>query len=270
MPRTATTPRLYYEVRGAGEPVLVIMGFGLSARVLAPLVAAGERDLRWITYDHPGIGRSDRSEVPWTTGRLAACAIKLADELQLDAFHVAGLSLGGAVALELALRYPSRLKSLILLGTTAAGPLGRGTRPDQLALVARRVAAASVGRRRLWFGPALYSPEYLLRRPPPAQVARHGDGPEQPSLRALLGQSFAASLHDRSRRLREIELPTLVVHGERDVLLPVSNARALAAGIPGAQLRILAGAGHAFALERPEEIAALLHDWTRRHAAPPP
>ena len=271
MPHTQSRPRLYFETRGSGEPILLITGFGLGCALLEPLVAVPPAGIRWVIYDHPGIGRSDSRGLAITTSGLASAAVRVLDELELPAAHIAGMSLGGAIAIELALREPQRVTSLCLLGTTAAGPLGRHLDLAALALVGARILTGSLTRRRLWFGPALYSSDHLRQRVPselrsvPTTLA----GAHRPSPLALLGQATAASLHDRSRRLREIVAPTLVLHGELDPLLPVANARDLAAGIPGSTLIILPGAGHAFELEDPNAIAALLANWARDRVAPP-
>jgi pimeloyl-ACP methyl ester carboxylesterase len=259
VPYTDSRPRLYFEAQGGGEPMLLITGFGLGCALLEPLLSAAPAGVRWIVYDHPGIGRSDRRGCSYTTGGLAAGALRVLDQLELPSAHIAGMSLGGAVAIELALRAPERVRSLVLMGTTAGGPLERHLDIAALAVASARSVTGSLTRRRLWFGPTIYSQDHLHRPTTPrphAPVRGIGASPI-----ALVGQACAASLHDRSRSLRKIEAPTLVMHGADDALLPVANARALAAGIPDCALRILPRAGHAFALERPDEVAAVLTEW---------
>lgn len=270
MPLTDTPPHLYYEDRGRGEPVLVINGFALASSYLEPLASAGSARARWIVYDHPGTGGSPAESFPCTTAQLARCALSVLDQLGIPAAHVAGMSLGGAVALELALSAPHRLRSLILIGTTAAGPLGRNRDLPGLALTTAAITTGSLARRRLWVAPALYGPGHrgagTRRRP-----AGPGSAPPgRTSPWALLGQACAATLHDRSRALHRIEVPTLIVHGKCDVLLPVHNARSLADRIPHATLRIVEGAGHALALEQPDELAALVGEWVTAGVTPTP
>jgi pimeloyl-ACP methyl ester carboxylesterase len=268
MPLTTSPPSLHYESHGTGEPLLSIIGFGVTSALTRTVVAASPPGVRWITYDQPGTGRSAPDRFACTTGALAGAALRVLDELGLEATHVAGTSLGGAVALELALRAPHRVRSLILMATTAGGPLGRETSLTRLAGVSAQVAWGSLSRRRLWFGPALYSNEYLARRAGAQSVGTPYTG--RAGVWALVGQTWAATLHDRSRDLHRIAAPTLVVHGDRDVLLPVGNAQRLAAGIPGAQLHVVSGGGHAFALERPSEVASLIARWVKDHASSPP
>lgn len=260
MPITSGRPAVSYRVRGSGEPLLVINGFGLPADMIETLVDAGEDRLTWITYDHAGVGGSPRAgAVPWTVPALADLAGTVLDELELGSAHVAGISLGGAAALELALRAPGRVRTLHLLGTTAGGPLRRHTDPVALAGLAVRVTAGSLRRRRLWFAPALYSDEHLRRRVAAPRVAT-----PPPALSALAGQSVAATLHDRVRRLHQVSAPTLVLHGGGDALLPVGNAHDLVAGIADGELHVIEGCGHAFVLERPDEVAALIAGFIQR------
>jgi pimeloyl-ACP methyl ester carboxylesterase len=263
MPLTTTPPRLYFEVRGDGEPLLVMVGFAVSCAVMEPLAELYATRLQCITYDHPGTGRSSRRPVPYTTAHLAASAIRLLDELGIEAAHVAGLSMGGIVAQELALRFPHRVRGLILVSTSTSGPLS--TPPDlrRIAAAAPRMVGGSLLRRRPWLAPALFSPAFVARDPDRADALLR---PMTAHLSAwgTLGQLCAASLHDRALDLHRIRAPTLVLHGDRDVLVPVSNARLLAAGIPDAELRVFPGAGHGVALEHAEETFSLMCEWLAR------
>ncbi len=267
---------LHSEERGSGEPLILIPGFGLPCATLRPLLSAGPSDQRWITYDHPGIGGSDPRPHTCTTGRLAAATIDLLDAFELENAHIAGLSLGGAVAIELALQAPRRVSSLILMSTTAGGPLNRHLDLVGLTQTAAQIFVGSARRGRPWFAPALYSRAVGDREdaalddrgapdattPRPARIS--------PPASVLLGQMCAASLHARSGQLDRLRMPTLVIHGERDVLLPVANARAMTSAIPQAQLTVIPGAGHGFPLERPCAVGRLLGDWVAGTAVSPP
>jgi len=269
MPFTQTSPRIYYEDSGTGEPVLAIMGFGLTSAAFDPLVSAGRSRLRWISYDHPGTGHSRAGVMAATTARLAAAAVQVLDELQLDSAHVLGVSLGGAVALELALQRPNRVRSLILIATSADGPLQRGLNVAKIAAVSGRIASGSMKRRRLWLAPMLFSEEYIARGPE-RRIARPERAPEpSPSALALLGQAVAASFHDRARDLHRISAPALVLHAQDDPLVPVDNARRLAHGIPRAELQVRARGGHGFALEYADETVAAISDWVSRQMPTP-
>jgi pimeloyl-ACP methyl ester carboxylesterase len=264
MPMTASSPRLYYEVRGAGDPLLVITGFAASSAVLAPMAELYGTRLRCITFDYPGSGRSSKRSVPFSTAQLAASAIALLDELGIESAHVAGLSLGGAVAQELALRFPDRVRGLILMATSTSGPLSAPPDPLALAALTARVLEGSLRRGRLWLGPALFSPGFLQAEPDRADaLARPLTAHFAPPW-SIAGQVWAAGLHDRGLDLGRIRAPTLVLHGEDDVLVRVANARLLAEGIPDAELHVFPDAGHGFEFERLEETFSIVVDWLER------
>jgi 3-oxoadipate enol-lactonase len=265
---TATQPQLYFEDRGAGIPLLVITGFAVSSAVLEPLVDLYGTRLRCITYDHPGTGRSSKRSLPFSTAHLAASAIRVLDELGIEAAHVAGLSMGGIVAQELALRHPDRVRGLILMSTSTGGRVLPAD-PRKVVAVAARIVGGSLRRRRLWLGPAVFSPGFLKREPGRTEVLLGAVTNHPPAPWAIAGQLCAAALHKRAQDLHRIRAPTLVLHGERDILVPVANAQRLADAIPGADLHVFPGVGHAFEYERLDETFAVICDWLdrRRSAA---
>jgi pimeloyl-ACP methyl ester carboxylesterase len=264
LPLTATRPELYFEDRGAGDPLLVITGFAVSCTVLEPLVDLCGTRLRCITYDHPGSGRSSKRAFPFSTAQLAASAVCVLDELGIEAAHVAGLSMGGIVAQELALRFPHRIRGLILMGTSTSGALSAPADPRTVATATASALRGSVQRRRPWLGPVVFSPGFLKRQPDRAEalLASATNHPATPW--CIVGQLCATGLHDRTLDLHHIRTPTLVLHGERDILVPVANARRLAAGIPGADLYVFPGVGHAFEYERLDETVSVICDWLDR------
>jgi pimeloyl-ACP methyl ester carboxylesterase len=255
---------LFFEDRGHGDPLLVIGGFAVSSAVLDPLADLWSTRFRCITYDHPGTGRSSKRACPISTAGLAASAARLLDELEIDAVHVAGLSLGGAIAQELALRFPHRVRGLILVSTSATGPLSSPPDLRELALITARIVKESVRRRRLWLAPAFFSDGFVEREPDRAEALMRPLTAHPAPLWSLAGQSFAAARHGRALDLHRIHAPTLVLHGDRDVLVPVANGKLLARGIRGAELRIIPNAGHGFAVELCAVTFEIVRDWLER------
>jgi len=263
MPITAAGPELYYEVRGSGDPLLAIGGFAASATVLDAMADVYAAGLRVITYDHPGTGRSSKRAFPRSMAALADGAVRVLDELEIGAAHIAGASLGGAVAQELALRHPDRVRGLILMATTASS-LGNRPNPPALAAMTAQILHGSVRRRRVWLGPSMFSADFLKQEPERADalVRSLGDHPAAPW--GLVGQLCAAGMHARVGDLGRIQAPTLVLHGERDALVGVANARLLAERIPDAELHVLPGARHGFMVEQAEATFAIVGDWLAR------
>jgi pimeloyl-ACP methyl ester carboxylesterase len=201
---------------------------------------------------------------------LAADAARVLDDCGIAAAHVVGLSMGAAVALELAIRMPQRVKSLVLVGGGAGGPATARPPLYAAASTVGSVLADSVRHRHPWPAAALFSDSYRKKHPDrvaeymPA-FARHRAPPWMTGWQAL-----AIACFSRRGSLGRVRAPTLVLHGELDAMAPVANARLLADEIPGAELRIVRGAGHAVPLEHPESTARLLRDWVRRCASAQP
>jgi 3-oxoadipate enol-lactonase len=253
---------LHWESTGTGDPVLMIMGLGLSGGAWWRTVPVLSRSLRVITFDNRGVGRS-RARIPsYTTEAMADDAVSVLDAAGVEHAHVYGFSLGGMVAQQLALRHADRVRSLVLGATHAGGP--RAARPgdDVIAFFRRRasMAAKDAARESVPFN---YGPrcrrehkdriaEDIRRRlahPFPAQAYR--------------AQMFAAALHNCYRPLKRVQVPTLVVHGREDRVVPVANAEILADRIPGAELRVLEDSGHLYPTEQPEveaDIARFLEE----------
>jgi 3-oxoadipate enol-lactonase len=252
VPRTKRRPRLHYERRGEGEPLLWVTGFGISAAVFEPVLAPYAERFECITYDNRGSGRSDAPVWPTSMPQLAADAARLLDELELESAHVYGLSMGGMIAQELAIRFPERVRGLVLGCSTTGGP--RAIRPTLGELAALSTGAARMLGEpgRPWRAPLVFSGRFRREHPErAAELVRNFDNPRSP-LRGHATQFIASVYHDTFNRLPRIQAPTLVLHGRRDRLTPLVNARMIADRIPDGELQIVPGAGHAYLLEDPE------------------
>ena len=120
--RTRSRPRLFVTDRGSGEPVLLITGWTISSAVFDPIADLYVPHVRVLAYDHRGGGRSAAWLAPVSAAMLAADAARVLDDRGVRSAHVVGLSLGAGVALELAIRMPHRVRSLVLVGGSAGGP----------------------------------------------------------------------------------------------------------------------------------------------------
>jgi 3-oxoadipate enol-lactonase len=250
--------RLHYLRRGEGEPLLLIQGLsGNHMHWGDDFLGALEPDFETVAYDHRGVGHSSPTGDPFTIADLADDAAALLDELAIERAHVLGVSMGGMVAQQLALRHSERVRTLAL-GCTYAG--GRDSALTDPAVIQRLSGLFLSGRveeaLRAGFEYNV-SPDFA-RDPANFELVRQIAAQLPTRVDVMLLQLQAVAAHDTSERLHEIAAPTLVVHGTEDQMLPVSNAHAIAARIPAARLEIFEGVGHVFWWERPQRSAELL------------
>jgi pimeloyl-ACP methyl ester carboxylesterase len=160
-----------------------------------------------------------------------------------------------------AIRFPDRVRGLVLGCTTHGGPRAVLPAPRVAAALTARGAPAEL--RAQLVGRALFSEDF--RRREPALVRRYLGllNTHRTSARGAVSHLAASTYHDTRARLGRISAPTLVLHGDRDVLTPPANARLLAEAIPDATLGLVHGAGHAYLLEQPDESHRQFLDWLR-------
>ena len=255
------TVSLHYESRGAGAAVLLVMGLGMNAtgwwRTVPVLAAAG---LRVLTFDNRGVGRSDRPLGPYTTAVMADDAVAVLDAVGVQRAHVYGISLGGMIAQEIALRHPDRIARLVLGATTPGGDGAIPADGQTLEFFQRR--GQMPAEEAVW---ASVPYNYSTRT-----RAQHGDRIVQDIRQRLrfpiepdpyAAQLAAALGHDAHDRLARIAAATLVVHGQEDVMVPPATGRLLANLSPDARLLELGGTAHFYPTDEPDadrEIAAFL------------
>jgi 3-oxoadipate enol-lactonase len=259
---TVAGRKLFHARSGAGEPLLLIQG--MSGTHLAwgePLLSELERDFDVVAYDHRGVGRSDPVTEGFTIAELAADAAGLLDELGWETAHVLGISMGGMVAQELALAHPGRIRSLTL-GCTYCGGEGSELAPPET--IGRLQAGFASGDRELAIrtGFEVNVSAAFAAQPGAYETFRAMAKALPAPIPVIMLQMQAIATHDTSARLPSLALPTLVIHGDEDAMLPVGNGRMIASLIPGARLEVLAGVGHMFWWEQPVRSAELL----RAHA----
>jgi 3-oxoadipate enol-lactonase len=245
------TVRLHYERTGAGPPVLLIMGLGMNATGWWRTVPVLAERLEAIAFDNRGVGRSDRPEGPYSATGMADDAVAVLDAAGVERAHVYGISLGGMIAQEVALRHPERVDRLVLGATTPGGERAVPIDDDARAFFARR--AEMTAEEAVWAS----VPYNYGRRTREQHAGRIGEDivqrlryPIEPE--PYVAQLAAALGHDAGDRLGEIRAPTLVVHGEDDRMVPAANARILAGAIPGARAELWPGAGHLYPTDEPE------------------
>lgn len=248
------THRLSFETLGRDDapPLLLVMGMGFSARAWGSLPERLARDFRVVVFDNRGAGSSTAPLRPFGMDDLADDAAAVMEAAGAGAAFVFGISMGGMIALDLAIRHPKRVRSLAL-GATFAGWLG--SRKASLGVMGDLVAGGVLSRfgsHRL-VGRALVSPGVL--RDDYERFAAWMGSVERAGPHVVARQVLAVARFDVSARLPRIAAPTLVLTGDADQIVPVENSRRLAESIPGARLVVFPGAGHGFPFEKFEETA---------------
>jgi len=253
---------LSYERAGSGPPLLLIMGMSGTMRHWGePLLDDLRRDFDTIVYDHRDIGESSRTGEPFTIAALAEDAARLLEALELESAHVMGISMGGMVAQELALAHPEYVRTLLLGCTYCGGEGGRLASEEVLRRLAEGMSSGDRERaiRTAW--EVNVSEQFAADEDAYARFLAAGVRYGVP-VPVIMEQMRAIAGHDTSERLADLRMPTLVVHGTVDQMLPVENGRMIAELIPGARLEIFEDVGHLFFWEEPQRAG----DLVREHA----
>lgn len=250
---------LRVSIRGDGPPILLIMGLGGNIEMWDPL----ERELhvrgfQTIAYDAPGTGHSPPRLVPLRPHGLARQAAHLLDTLGLPDAHVIGVSFGGGVAQELALRNPHRVRRLVLastacgLGGVPGHPLALGLLATPLRYYSPRFLQATARR---MYGPVDDPDGRVMHQQIQARRSR------PPTPWGYVSQLYATSGWSSLPWLHRITAPTLVLTGDRDPIVPPVNARILGARIPDATVRVVPDAGHLLLMDHAALCADLIGDF---------
>jgi 3-oxoadipate enol-lactonase len=247
---------IFYEIAGEGLPLVFVHGLGATSNVWNAQRVALSRSFQVVTLDLPGSGRSGKSERQYSMERWVEQLAALTDTARLDKFVLIGHSMGTVLAQKFAARHGNRLTALVLCGPlTELSPAGKeafvkraetvlreGMLPVADTLLAGGLTAATREGNAALAGLM----REMLAANDPACYAGH--------CHALLNGSARAEQ-------AQIKCPTLILEGDQDVVTPLSNARAIAAAIPGARLRIIPATAHLTMLERPEAFNAALTEF---------
>jgi len=272
---------IYYEIHGSGEPLLLIEGLGYSSWMWYKQIPALSRKYQVVLFDNRGAGNTDKPDSEYSIEIMADDASGLLRTLGTGPVHVLGISLGGFIAQELALRHPDLVRSLVLVSTNS----GRGSRmmrntphlngllklwgilPGSFEMTGK--ASAPLGMEyglkkedKIRYGLSLaFTPEYYKSHPEEIErIVRWRMESPQPGY-AWARQFAAGTKFDSSGRAEEISAPTLVLNGSEDRIVSPESARELAERIPGARYEELEGTGHLLFIERADEFNDIVIDF---------
>lgn len=250
---------LYYEIHGTGKPLLLIHGLGLDSGAWIGQVLALSSTYQVITFDNRGAGRTDAPEVPYSTEMMAEDTIALLDVLGVDRIHVLGFSMGGLIAQILAIKYPDRVQSLVLASTAAKLPaISKQVIQGWAQLLKEKIRPGMRVKVQL---PWLFTNDFLQSDAIVDELINLSlRYPYQPTVSGFTGQVAACVAHNMLDQLSQIAVPTLVLAGQEDILIPVKASQEMVLNLPNATLQIIDHASHNFFWEMPDRFnQAVLH-----------
>jgi 3-oxoadipate enol-lactonase len=266
MPRVAAGDiQINYESYGQGEPLLLIMGFGMPGIAWLPVLPFLS-GFRCIYFDNRGTGNSDKPETPYTIPEMADDASNLLAALGINKAKVYGMSMGGMIAQELVLRHPEQVERVVL-GCTMAGGSAAVRASDE---VYQRMNEAFVTmpanpeQALDTMMPLLFPPEFILTHPEIKSMMLAGLKMAPATPPEPIERTRAAILEfDAYERLPQIKCPVMIVHGEKDVLVPPENASLIKGRIPHAETFMIPDAGHSYAAADPAGIHQRIATWLK-------
>jgi 3-oxoadipate enol-lactonase len=253
--------KIYWDERGQGAPVLLIMGLGLPSDMWHRTRPLLEARYRTITLDNRGAGRSDVPSGPYSLATMASDAAAVLDAAGVSGAHVFGVSMGGMIAQEFAVQYPSRVRSLILGCTAPGGPHAVRAEPAALQMLTSRATMTDeeFSDAVLPFIHDAHTPRERIEED--LVIRRRWN----PSVKGYLAQLQGIMAWEVYSRLQQVTAPTLAVHGETDRLVPPGNSRVIAGRIPNAKLVMIPRAGHIFTTDQPEPSHRAILDFLAAH-----
>lgn len=249
---------LYYRDRGDGEPLVLIPGFASGAWSWDKQADALSGKFRVITFDPRGVAGStvsDNAEV--SIQSIADDVVMLMDALGIGAAHVLGISFGGFVAQELAIKYPERLKKLVLACTSFGGPNHVPAVMDIYAAFVSMEGLNSPDRIRKYLSVSFADdtdPDIVEKF---CKLREQNPIPEK----VYAAQLRSAMSFNAEQRVPAISAETLVITGDRDLIVPMKNSLNLVEAIPNAHLAVIPYAGHMAFVERADEFNRIIEDF---------
>ncbi|MHB8085089.1 MAG: alpha/beta fold hydrolase [Dehalococcoidia bacterium] len=252
---------MYYEIHGEGEPLVLIQGLGGDLVTWSYFqIPEFSKKYKVIAFDNRGVGRTDAPQSPYSIHTMVEDTAGLLDALGIEKAHMLGLSLGGRVAIEFALQYPQKVNRLILACASAYSHPWTKQVVEILIRMDREGASQETRCRYLLlllFTLRFFEDSTRVQRAVNYMMAN----PYPQPAHAFVGQCAAVAEHDSRQSIGRISALTLVLAGKEDILDPPVLSEELHAGIPGSELVILEGGGHALFQEIPHKFNRAVLDF---------
>lgn len=252
---------IYYQEIGEGEPLLAVMGLSADTLAWALQVKDWSEAHRLVIFDNRDVGQSSYADGPYEVEDMAADALALADHLGLEAFHLVGLSLGGAISQRIALDHPDRVRTLQLLVTYGGAGNAALARAGTLGAIARKSSREEFVDLLMF----MTMSETFFENRGMVDLVRTAmlGNPHPQAMDAFVRQLDAGSRHEVRDRLGELSMPVHVIGAEKDMMVPVWKSREIHELVPGSRYSVIKDSGHALNIEKPHELNPLVLDFIR-------
>ncbi len=242
---------IYYETTGTGPHLVLVEGLGVATWIWEKQAPEFAKHFTAVVYDNRGVGKSDKPPGPYSISMMADDLAGLLDSLKISKAHILGISMGGFIAQDFALRYPQKVDRLVLVSTSAGGPDHVPMAPEVLAqMFATNGSPRELTRKKLALA---YSNAFMQDSLEIEHLIDLRLADSQPP-HAYMAQAMAGAAFNLSDKVRQIQSPCLIMAATGDRLVPVANAHNLAKKIPQSQLNIYEGYGHQFFVEIAKEF----------------
>jgi 3-oxoadipate enol-lactonase len=250
---------IHYDVHGEGDPLVCVHGLGCDRRAWALQIQPFAERYKAVFFDNRDVGQSSLADRDYSTADMAQDVLALADHLELETFHLLGISLGGMVSQHVALSAPERIRTLTLAVTHGGVQKAGRLRGRLLGAYARHLPLEDRVDNLLYlcYTEAFFENDELVEFMRNALL----ENPYPQPAEAFARQAAAGAHHDLRDRLGELTMPVHVIGAERDLMIPVWKARELAGLIPGSKLTVLDGQGHGVQWEAADRFNAVVTEF---------
>ena len=246
---------LFYDIKGTGTPLVLIAGFDCDSSYWSAVVPTLVNKYQVIRLDNRGVGKSSAPDSPYSIKQMADDTVALLNYLGITKVHVAGHSMGGQIAQELAISNPEIVKSLILLSSWAKGNAKFNSLIEMFGNLSNHLEAITYQKTLL---PWMYTEDFYSDGRIEEIITIIEYYPFLPTPHVIYHQSRAILNNDTSDRIRNIVCPTLVVVGKEDILTPLAFSKQLVDGISNAELVVIECSGHGFLVESADAVVKVM------------
>ncbi|TXT59655.1 MAG: hypothetical protein BAJALOKI1v1_1390012 [Promethearchaeota archaeon] len=250
---------MYYELHGEDMPLVMIMGLSANSQWWDEnLITQLSEKYKVMIFDNRGTGRSEDPGTEFTLKDLAEDTVNLMEKVGISKAYILGISMGGMIAQHIALNFPEKVIKLILCSTYCGGSKSVPPGPDVLQKLMKPRKGRPIEEIMSEMIPLLYTEEYIANNPNNIEEAKENMIKYPISAENYQRQGKAIFSHNTCRKLKTLSVPTLIMHGEKDILLPPKNADILHDLIPFSQMEKFGNSGHALFSQETDAVVSRL------------